>query len=81
MKSFESLTEREILALAISLEEEDARVYADFVDGLREAFPASAAVFEGMRQEELGRRRLIDFLEKQRTVFLIHSTLANCAKR
>jgi len=36
MKSFEALTEREVLALAISLEEEDERVYADFAEGLRD---------------------------------------------
>ncbi len=39
MKSFEALTEKEVLALAISLEEEDERVYADFAEGLRETFP------------------------------------------
>ena len=39
MRTFESLTEREILALAISLEEEDERIYADFKEGLRENFP------------------------------------------
>src|ERR1700755_2406350 len=61
MQNFDSLSEREGLALAISLEEEDERVYADFAEGLRESFPASAAVCEGMRQEESGhRRRLID---------------------
>lgn len=61
MRSFESLSEREILALAISLEEEDERIYADFAAGLSQDFPASAAVFEGMRQEEAGhRRRLLD---------------------
>jgi rubrerythrin len=61
MRNFDSLSEREILALAISLEEEDERVYADFADGLKEDFPASAAVFEGMRDEESGhRRRLIE---------------------
>src|SRR5512132_3415629 len=61
MRSFDSLSEREILALAISLEEEDERVYADFADGLKEDFPASAAIFEGMRDEESGhRRRLIE---------------------
>jgi len=48
MRSFESLTEREILALAISLEEEDERVYAEYAEGLRENFPASAALFDGM---------------------------------
>src|ERR1700692_422172 len=49
MRNFDTLSEREILALAISLEEEDERVYADFADGLRQEFPASAAVFAGMR--------------------------------
>ena len=38
MKSFDSLTEREILALAISLEEEDERVYSEYAEGLREKF-------------------------------------------
>jgi len=66
MKSFESLTEREVLALAISLEEEDERVYADFVEGTRQDFPASAAVFEGMRDEEAGhRRRLIELYQQK----------------
>jgi rubrerythrin len=61
MRNFDSLSEREILALAISLEEEDERVYADFAEGLRENFPASASVFDGMRDEESGhRRRLIE---------------------
>ena len=61
MRSFDSLTEREVLALAISLEEEDERVYADFADGLHEDFPATASIFSGMREEESGhRRRLIE---------------------
>jgi erythrin-vacuolar iron transport family protein len=61
MRNFDSLSEREILALAISLEEEDERVYADFAEGLRADFPASASVFDGMREEESGhRRRLIE---------------------
>jgi rubrerythrin len=61
MRSFDSLSQREVLALAISLEEEDERIYADFADGLREDFPATAAVFDGMREEESGhRRRLIE---------------------
>jgi hypothetical protein len=38
-RNFKDLTEREILALAVSLEEEDGRVYADFADGLRETYP------------------------------------------
>ena len=65
MRSFDSLTEREILALAISLEEDDERVYAEYAEGLRQNFPASAAVFDGMRQEESGhRRRLIELFQK-----------------
>src|SRR5258708_8833626 len=61
MRTFESLTEQEILALAISLEEEDERIYADFAEGLRKDFPATATVFEGMREEDSGhRRRLIE---------------------
>jgi erythrin-vacuolar iron transport family protein len=66
MKNFEALSQREILALAISLEEEDERVYADFADGLKQDFPSSAAVFDGMRQEESGhRRRLIDLYRQK----------------
>jgi erythrin-vacuolar iron transport family protein len=66
MKNFNELTEREILALAISLEEEDERVYADFSEGLRNDFPASATVFESMRREESGhRRRLIELFKEK----------------
>ncbi|HUA59222.1 MAG TPA: ferritin family protein [Verrucomicrobiae bacterium] len=66
MRSFDSLTEREILALAISTEEEDERVYADFTEGLRETFPATAAIFDGMRVEEsTHRRRLIELYQKK----------------
>jgi rubrerythrin len=64
--NFDSLSEREILALAISLEEEDERVYADYAEGLRQDFPATAAVFDGMRAEESGhRRRLIELYQKR----------------
>jgi rubrerythrin len=66
MRSFDSLSEREILALAISLEEEDERVYAEYAEGLRQTFPASAAVFDGMRQEEsTHRRRLIELFRQK----------------
>src|SRR5215469_13612717 len=66
MRDFQSLTEKEILALAIGLEEEDERVYADYAEGLREQYPASAAVFDGMRLEESShRRRLIDLYRAQ----------------
>ena len=61
MRKFDDLSEREILALAISNEEEDARVFADFADGLHDDYPASAKVFDEMAAEENGhRRRLID---------------------
>jgi erythrin-vacuolar iron transport family protein len=65
-KQFKDLTEREILALAISLEEEDGRVYADFADGLRDEYPATAKVFEGMMAEESGHRaRLIELFRSK----------------
>jgi erythrin-vacuolar iron transport family protein len=66
VRSFDSLSEREVLALAIALEEEDEKIYADFADGLKETFPASAAVFEGMREEEVGhRQRLLDLFRQK----------------
>ena len=66
MRTFDSLSDCETLALAISLEEEDERVYADFAEGLRRDFPASAEVFEGMRGEESGhRRRLIELYRRR----------------
>jgi rubrerythrin len=66
MKKFEELTEREVLALAISLEEEDERVYADFAEGLRQDYPATASMFEGMREEESAhRRRLLDLFRQK----------------
>jgi len=66
MRNFDSLSEREVLALAIQLEEEDARIYADFAESLRETFPASAKVFEGMRQEENRHRHRLFELYKHK---------------
>src|ERR1700685_2947820 len=66
MKKFQDLTEREVLALAIALEEEDERVYSDFAEGLRQDYPASAAMFEAMREAESGHRsRLIETYRQQ----------------
>ncbi len=48
MRAFKDLDEREILALAISSEEEDGRIYADFAEGLRDDYPDSASVFDDM---------------------------------
>lgn len=60
-KRFKDLSEQEILALAISSEEDDARIYRGYAERLRGEFPASAAVFEGMAAEEdMHRQRLID---------------------
>jgi rubrerythrin len=56
MRTFDSLSEKEILALAISLEEEDGRIYADFADGLREGYPEQAKKFEVLRADEDGHR-------------------------
>lgn len=59
-RRFDSLDEREILALAISSEEEDGQIYATFANQLNARYPASAAVFVGMAEEENAHRsRLI----------------------
>src|SRR5881296_4441798 len=66
MKNFNDLSEREILALAISLEEEDERVYADFAEGLKDNYPASGSLFDAMRSEESShRRRLIELYREK----------------
>lgn len=59
MRTFENLSEQEILALAINNEEEDGRVYADFAEGLREDYPDTARVFTDMAREEDGHRRML----------------------
>jgi rubrerythrin len=68
MKNFNDLSEREILALAISLEEEDERVYADFFEGLRQEYAGSAAVFDSMRQEESEHRRRLSGRSSRRRI-------------
>jgi rubrerythrin len=66
MKKFSDLTQQEVLALAISLEEEDERVYADFAEALRGEFPATAAVLEGMgREETVHRQRLTELCQRK----------------
>jgi rubrerythrin len=59
MKSFDDLTQQEILALAISSEEEDGRIYADFAEALREHHPDTAHVFSDMAAEENDHRRML----------------------
>lgn len=56
MKRFSDLTEQEILALSITNEEEDSRIYRGFAEGLRAQYPASAKVFDEMAEEEIGHR-------------------------
>jgi erythrin-vacuolar iron transport family protein len=73
LKRFADLNEQEILALAISAEEEDARIFADYADGLKAAYPSSALVFSEMADEENEhRRRLIELF---RTKFGEHIPL------
>ena len=60
-RRFSELSEREVLALAISAEEDDARIYRSFADRLSAVYPASASVFDGMAAEEdIHRQRLIE---------------------
>jgi erythrin-vacuolar iron transport family protein len=66
VKRFKDLTEREILALAITLEEEDERVYGDFAEGFREHYPATAKIFAEMQVEESEHRRALTDLYRER---------------
>lgn len=60
-KHFKDLSDREILAVAISLEEEDGRIYGEFAEGLRGNYPATAKLLEEMQAEESEHRtRLIE---------------------
>lgn len=63
-RPFDSLSEQEILALAISSEEEDGRIYATYANRLRQSYPGTAEVFDAMVAEENEhRRRLIEMHE------------------
>ena len=65
-RAFDDLDEQEMLALAISSEEDDMRIYRAYADGLREDFPASASVFDAMAEEENGHRARLIELHKRR---------------
>lgn len=65
-KRFRDLTEQEILALAISSEEDDARIYRGYAETLRAQYPASAAIFEGMAAEEDTHRQRLIALHRSR---------------
>lgn len=66
-RRFSDLSEREVLALAISSEEDDARIYRSFAERLRADYPATAAVFDGMAEEEDGHRKAL--IERHRARF------------
>jgi rubrerythrin len=66
VKTFAELTEQEILALAITSEDEDSRIYRGFAMGLRDHFPASAKVFDEMAEEEVRHRTMLIDLYQQK---------------
>jgi len=66
VKRFRDLTEAEILALAITNEEEDSRIYRGFAEGLRQQYPASAKVFEEMAEEEVRHRNMLFDLYREK---------------
>ena len=59
MKRFSDLSEQEIVALAITNEDEDSRIYRGFAEGLRGKYPASAKVFDEMADEEVRHRTML----------------------
>lgn len=65
-RSFDQLSEQEILALAISSEEDDGRIYRAYADGLRDAFPRSATIFDDMAAEEEHHRAVLIAQHKER---------------
>src|SRR5258708_5311036 len=66
MRSFQSLSEQEVLALAIALEEEDSRIYGEFAEGLKVDYSATAAILQEMRAEEDGHRHRLIELHQQK---------------
>jgi len=65
-KAFSDLTDREVLALAVQAEEEDGRIYREMAEQLRNDYPASAAVFDRMAEEESEhRRRLLELFQER----------------
>ena len=63
---FSDLNEPQLLALAISAEEEDSHIYRDFADSLREDFPATAELFNKMAVEEDGHRHRLTEMYRRR---------------
>src|SRR5690606_27492309 len=65
-RPFDSLSEQEILALAISSEEDDGRIYRSYADGLAQTYPHSAGIFEEMAEEEDNHRASLVELHRLR---------------
>jgi erythrin-vacuolar iron transport family protein len=66
VKRFADLTEQEILALAITNEEEDSRIYRGFAEGLRQSYPTSAKLFDEMAEEETRHRGMLFDLYREK---------------
>jgi rubrerythrin len=66
VKRFAELSEQETLALAITSEDEDSRIYRGFAMGLRDNYPASAKVFDEMAEEEVRHRSMLIELYRQK---------------
>ncbi len=66
MKRFADLSEQEVLALAISNEDEDNRIYRSFADALRSAYPDTAAMYDKMAEEEISHRDMLLELHRKR---------------
>jgi len=66
VKRFADLSEQEVLALAISNEDEDNRIYRSFADGLRGSYADTAAMYDKMAMEEIGHRDMLLALYRQK---------------
>ena len=66
MKRFADLSEQEVLALAISNEDEDNRIYRSFADGLRGSYPDTAQMYDKMAAEEIGHRDMLLDLHREK---------------
>ena len=66
MKRFADLSEQEVLALAISNEDEDNRIYRSFADALRASYPDTAQMYDKMAEEEISHRDMLLALHRKR---------------
>jgi rubrerythrin len=66
VKRFADLSEQEVLALAISNEDEDNRIYRSFADALRGAYPDTAQMYDKMAEEEIKHRDMLLDLHRKR---------------